>query len=405
MRRTVQVRPMRQVNLSEPATDPAGLPEEPTRLSPERDSHRSEKKHHGKSILSRLLASRHSHRHKSQDRRIESEVATAVFEDSFDPTSVQVPSQHASLSGQKGLELPSLKTRMGTVHSQERRARRESTHTRGSSVDSMEPFANELVIKSQEWAAEATQQSDPNTDRLKGFIHPPLESSSRLLSPAPPGAAYSIQQVASSSKARQELLSLNPALYIVSMAVTTPEKYPLLDLSEQGLEDSDIWKIVRLTEVYPFANGLDLYGNQLVIGKKAVVPVGVQHREIKKLSLRRCHLGRAGDESQLGAFIRVFVALERLDLRGCGLKDEDMSRIGADLSSLSKLKVLLLSENPLSNLGVYSLIPVLERCPVLSLVDLCQTKVSSGVKKALGEHKDKVVLQEGRKCCSRCSLF
>lgn len=400
MSTSTSVRPLVKEHSCEPASDPPTIQEELAVSSPDRESQapfdqqkQPSRPFQKQTILFRMMASRHPN-DSTQGRRVESEVVTAVLEDSFDPSS-QIATRHRpSLKMQKALELPSLGD---TRHSN---VRCYSTHTRVSSIDSSEPLASEQVLKSQDWAAEVTLGSELNTDRFK----PSLQSSARPLSPSP-RPAYSIQQVANSSEARKELMALNPALHIVSMAVTAPAKYPLLDLSEEGLEDGDVWKVVRLAEVYPFATALDLYGNSLTLGTKAALPIGAEHMEIKRLSLRRCPLGKAGLGSQLGSFLRVFVGLELLDMRECGLEDSDIARIGPDLSSLSLLKVLLLSHNSITNTGVFSLLPVLERCADLSQVDLRQNRVSESAKKALGRHKGKVVLEEGRKCCSRCSLL
>jgi hypothetical protein len=270
-----------------------------------------------------------------------------------------------------------------------------------SSVDSIEPLAAEMVLKARDWPADVTFDSDFNTDRQKPLS---LQSSSRLISPAP-HPIYSIEQVVSSSQARKELLSLNPALQIVAMAVSTPEKYPLLDLSGQGLEDQDVWKVVRLVEVYPFATALDLYGNTLTIGNKTTVPAEVKHMEIRKLSLRRCPLGKGGEGSRLGLFLRVFPGLNEVDLRECGLGDEDLIRIGADLIHLSHLQTLLLNSNLLTNTSAPTLLSVLDRLPSLTLLDLSNTQISHHIRKTLGKHRDKVKLTERRRCCRDCHLF
>lgn len=406
MRKSTSVHPLVQEKCSEPASGPPVAEEDLPVPTPNiegkaqiRERKQPPTSFRSQSILSRMLASR-LNSNATQERRVESEVATAGLEESFDPG--QIPPRHrASLSGQKMLELPSPG---GTTHSQERNVRRYSTHTRVSSVDSIEPLASEIILKSQEWAAEATLNSEHNYDGLRPTGQLSAQSSARPLFPSP-SSIYNIQQVANSSEARKELIALNPTQRIVSMAVTAPDKYPLLDLSEEGLGDGDVWKIVRLTEVYPFATGLDLYGNEITMGKKAVLPIGSEHREIRKLSLRRCPLSQAGAESRLGSFLRVFVGLELLDLRECDLGDEDIARISPDLCSLSMLKVLLLNHNSITNTGVFSLIPVLERCPDLSQVDLRHTKVTGSIRKALGRHKSKIVLEEGRKCCNRCCLF
>lgn len=406
MRKSTSVHPLVQGKCSEPGSDTRGTKEELPISTPnvEGKAQIAEGKQpapsfRSQSILSRILASRHNS-NAAQGRRVESEVATAGLEESFDPS--QVPPRHrSSLSGQKMLELPSPG---GTTHSQERNGRLFSTHTRVSSVDSIEPLASEIIIKSQEWAADVTLNSEHNYDGLRPIEQLSAQSTARPLFPSP-SSVYNIQQIANSSEARKELIALNPAQRVVSMALTAPDKYPLLDLSEEGLEDGDVWKIVRLTEVYPFATGLDLYGNDITLGKKAVLPIGSEHREIRKLSLRKCPLSQAGTESRLGTFLRVFVGLELLDLRECDLGDEDIARISPDLSSLSSLKVLLLNHNSFTNTGVLSLIPILERCPDLSQVDLRQTKVTGGIRRVLGSHKKKIVLEEGWKCCNRCCLL
>lgn len=409
MRKSAPIRPLSKEPPSEPVTGLSALQEEstnPTREGESRPPARPGKQSCGPSrtgsILSRLVASRQKCT-VGGNRRVESDVGTAL-EDSFDHVTLKAALHQVDLAGPKGTDIHSPVDEAELSPSRKRKGRRCSTHTRMSSVDSIEPLASEIVLKAQDWPAEATFDSDLNTDRRKPPFQLSAQSSSRLLSPSS-RPTYNIEQVVSSSQARKELLALNPTLRIVSMAVSTPEKYPLLDLSGQSLEDTDVWKVIRLVEVYPFATGLDLYGNTFTMGGKTAVPAGVEHREIKRLSLRRCPLGKGGEGSRLGAFLRVFVGLERLDLRGCGLGDDNMRRIGADLTHFPSLQVLLLSNNLITNVSAPVLFSILEHLPALTQIDLRQTNATSSLKKALGKHRAKVVLTERRRCCSDCHLF
>jgi len=409
MRKSAPIRPLYKEPPSELVTGLSALQEEPTNPTREgepRPQPRPRKQSQGsgkaRSILSRLVASRQNS-NAGVGRRVESDAVTAVLENSFDPT-VQAAQHRVSLAERKGTETHSPVGETEIKLSRERKGRRCSTHTRMSSVDSIEPLASKMVQKVQDWHAEVTFDSDINTDRRDPHSQLSAQSSSRLLCPSP-HSVYNIKQVASSSQARKELLALNPALHIVSMATSTPEEYPLLDLSGLGLEDADVWKVVRLVEVYPFATDLDLYGNTLTIGRNTVVPAGVEQREIKRLSLRRCPLGKGGEGSRLGAFLSIFVGMERLDLRECGLGDQDLGRIGADLIHFPRLQVLLLSNNLITNLSAPVLLSILERLPALTQIDLRQTNTSRSLRKALGKHRAKVVLTEGRKCCGDCHLF
>lgn len=181
--------------------------------------------------------------------------------------------------------------------------------------------------------------------------------------PARPTQAGSLIQT--SSKARIELLSYQQPAAVTALALSTPLRYPVLELSSQGLKDGDLGAIARLLEVYPYAQALDLYGNELVFAS-VPRPEYSLHFSMRRLCVSN-NLGvRVGEG--LAALIRRCPRLESLEMNRCGLNDTDVTRLCSILEEMSKLSYLSLAGNPISQSSLPPLHSLLVSLPELALV-------------------------------------
>lgn len=210
-----------------------------------------------------------------------------------------------------------------------------------------------------------------------GLKQSPLHSDSYPIPSLPPGltlpsmpetpARYTEASslIQTSSKARAELLSGLHSSAITALALSTPRQYPVLDLSSQGLKESDLEAVARLLEVYPYAQVLDLYGNELLF---ASVP---RQDYSTHFSLRRLNISNNA-EVEVGeglfALLRRLPRLESLEIEKCGLNDADVTRLCLVLEEMESLSYLSLAGNPITNSVLPSLHSLLSALPDLTLV-------------------------------------
>ena len=171
--------------------------------------------------------------------------------------------------------------------------------------------------------------------------------------------------IQTSSKARAELLSSPHSSAITALALSTPRQYPVLDLSSQGLKESDLEAVARLLEIYPYAQVLDLYGNELLF-------ISVPRQDYSThFSLRRLNLSNnAGVEVGEGLFalLRRLPRLESLEMAKCGLNDEDVTKLCLLLEEMDSLSYLSLAGNPITHSVLPTLHSLLSALPELTLM-------------------------------------
>ena len=222
---------------------------------------------------------------------------------------------------------------------------------------------------------------------------------------------FTAERVRESMKARKDLLSKNyvdstleMSNVVASMALSTPESYPMLDLSEKAISDTDIPNVLKLIQVYPFAQSLDLFGNSLTFRSCPLTPLSYFHSSIKVIGLGHNQLGPVSEESRLGEFLKGFPTMEKLEMTECGLGDEDVGRIGEELRSFSAIKVLILRGNHITNHGVRKLSISLGKCESLEELDLRRTSATSQSRAYFHSPKLLVQVDKSVLCCKNCSL-
>ena len=207
--------------------------------------------------------------------------------------------------------------------------------------------------------------------------------------------------MAASTKARALLVAEKGGGTIERLAVEVPGSYPLLDLSKKGLGDDDLQQVLRLLEVYPYATGLDLYGNKLKFSPCYDIFFGNSHEHIRKLTLSGNPLSNLPVHTVLGQFISLFSSLETLEMADCGLTDEDFFRIYASILSSSKLQSLQLRGNFVSDKSVLLIRQICTINRSIRSIDLRKTPFR-------GKHTRfssvKVLTERSRKCCKSCIL-
>lgn len=222
-------------------------------------------------------------------------------------------------------------------------------------------------LESRNTQGKDSQGLKQSPSRSDSYPTPPLTSGLTLPSvpqtPARPTEAGSLIQT--SSKSRAELLSRPQSSAITALALSTPIRYPVLDLSSQGLKDSDLEAVARLLEVYPYAQVLDLYGNEL---RFASVP---RQDYSAHFSLRRLNISNnAGVEvgEGLSALLRRLPRLKSLEMERCGLNDADVIRLCLILEEMDRLIYLSLTGNPITNSVLPTLHSLLSALPELTLM-------------------------------------
>lgn len=190
-------------------------------------------------------------------------------------------------------------------------------------------------------------------------------------SPGRPVEPSSLVQL--SSQSRTELLKDLKESVVASLALSTPVRYPLLDLSSQSLHDRDLPALARLLEVYPYAQALDLYGNELNFDT-APSPNFSIHFHLRRLHLSRNRGLKVGEG--LEALLTRLPRLEILYLEGCELDDSDVIRLCDILEGLDRLTTLSLASNPITESVFPVLQTLLARLPDLNLV-LKETEIHS----------------------------
>lgn len=211
------------------------------------------------------------------------------------------------------------------------------------------------------------------------------------LTPARPTQADSLIQTC--LKARIELLTNLQPSAVTALALSTPTRYPVLELSSQGLKDGDLGAIARLLEVYPYAQALDLYGNELVFAS-VPRPEYSTHFSIRRLCVSN-NLGMQVGQG-LAALLRQFPLLESLEMNRCGLNDADVTRLCLILEERNRLAYLSLSGNPISDSSLPALHALLSALPQLTLV-LKDTSIGHK-----GGHTYRLRTLPVHQCCLLC---
>lgn len=202
--------------------------------------------------------------------------------------------------------------------------------------------------------------------------------------------------MAASTKAREILLGENSATVLEALAKDVPLKYPLLDLSSRNLTDSDLYHIVHLLDIYPFATHLDLYGNRLKFTDCGDISFGNPHKSIRKLTLSGNPLGGLPTTTVLGRFLSLFSSLELLELSNCSLNDDDFFRIYSNLLSLPRLQSISLTGNFLTP---KSALLISQICTLNASVRLIDLRNNPFQRRKLRGFQGKVVTDGGKKCC------